>query len=351
MFRRVAYPLLASAFIADGIETLRNPETRVKSATTLVQRGERALPDSVTAKLPTDPERVVRITAAVRIGGGVLLGLGRAPRLASMVLATTTIPVALTEHDFWNEPDKERRIAQRTAFLWDASLLGGLLIAASDTRGKPSLGWRARRAADRASRKLHDEGKGTVAQLADNVAAQAPAVWEAVRDRGEHLAGSAREHGGHLAEVARDKGEQVAEVARDRGEQLAEVARDRGEQFAEVARGKGGQLAETARDKGGQLVETALDTGGQLAEVARDKGGQLVETARQRGELAAEAALERRTLARKRGARARRRAARLADKAADRAQDRRDRLAEAARKGGERVADTTRDLAARIEQA
>ncbi|AYF75845.1 DoxX family membrane protein [Nocardia yunnanensis] len=301
MFRRVAYPLLAAAFVVDGIETLRNPETRVKSATTLVQRGQSVLPDRVAGALPTDPAQVVRATAAIRVGGGALLMIGRAPRLAALVLAATTIPVTLTEHDFWNEPDRERRVAQRTAFLRDAGLLGGLLIAASDTRGKPSLGWRARRAADRASQRAHelthkagDSGPNAVAQLAGGLADRAPAVWEAVRDHGGQLAETAREKGGHLAEVtldtAREKGGELAEVARDKGEQLAEVVRDKGGQFADVARDKGGQLADVARDKGGQFADVARDKGGQFADVARDKGGQLADVARDKGEQFADVA-------------------------------------------------------------
>ncbi|WP_040808787.1 DoxX family protein [Nocardia concava] len=285
MFRRVGYPLLATAFIVDGVETLTNPETRVKSATTLVQQGQRVLPDRVAGNLPSDPAQVVRATAAIRVGGGVLLALGKAPRLASLVLAATTVPVALIEHDFWNEPDRERRTAVRTAFLRDAGLLGGLLIAASDTRGKPSLGWRARRAAHR----TRDHGKSSAAELAENVAAHAPEVWEALRDKG-----------GQLAEVARDKGGQVAEVTREKGGQLAETARDKGGQFAETALDKGGHLAEVARDRGEQLAEVARDRGEQLAEVARDKGGHLAEAARHRGEHAADVARERRKVARRR---------------------------------------------------
>ncbi|WP_157386640.1 DoxX family membrane protein [Nocardia terrae] len=275
----MAYPLLATAFIADGIETLSNPETRVKSATTLVQRGERVLPESLAGKLPRDPERVVRITGAIRVGGGVLLMLGKAPRLASIVLAGTTIPVALTEHDFWNEPDRERRTAVRTAFLRDASLLGGLLIAASDTRGKPSLGWRARRAADRASRKVHDNGKGSVAQLTDSIADRAPEVWEAVRDNAEQLADTAREQGRHLADVARDKGGQVAEVARDKGGQVAEVTRETGGHLAESARHQGERAVEAVREHGAQWADRAPD-GEQLAAATRKRGKRIADKTR-----------------------------------------------------------------------
>jgi hypothetical protein len=37
-------------------------------------------------------------------------------------------------------------------------MLGGLILAATDTEGRPSLAWRARRAARRAQRSLPGEG-------------------------------------------------------------------------------------------------------------------------------------------------------------------------------------------------
>ncbi|MDN2498453.1 DoxX family protein, partial [Nocardia nova] len=154
LIRRLARPLLASVFVVDGVDTLMHPEPRAQAATTLVSHGEQRLPDSVSAKLPSDPAKVVRINAIVRVGAGTLLALNRAPRLSSLALAVTVIPATVTEQDFWNESDAQQRAAKRTAFLKDVGLLGGLLIAAADTEGKPSLGWRGRRAARRAAAAL-----------------------------------------------------------------------------------------------------------------------------------------------------------------------------------------------------
>ena len=83
----------------------------------------------------------------MQIAGGLLLATGRVPRLASAVLAATVIPANLGAHMFWNEVDPGRKAAKRRDFLTDISLLGGLIIAAADTAGKPSLGWRGRQAA------------------------------------------------------------------------------------------------------------------------------------------------------------------------------------------------------------
>ena len=101
--------------------------------------------------VPRDAETFAKITAAVQIGGGILLATGKVPRLASAALAATVIPANVGSHMFWNEVDPELKARKRKDFLTDLSLLGGLIIASADTAGKPSLGWRGRRAAHKVS--------------------------------------------------------------------------------------------------------------------------------------------------------------------------------------------------------
>jgi hypothetical protein len=45
---------------------------------------------------------------------------------------------------------------QRVQFFKNLSMLGGLLLAAADTEGRPSMSWRAHRAAEHASDKIGD---------------------------------------------------------------------------------------------------------------------------------------------------------------------------------------------------
>jgi putative oxidoreductase len=78
------------------------------------------------------------------------------------VLAAGLVPTTLAGHPFWGVP-KEQRAAHRTQFLKNVSLLGGLLLAAVDTEGKPSLGWRGRRAA----RKLAKQTRGLTGSSSD----------------------------------------------------------------------------------------------------------------------------------------------------------------------------------------
>jgi putative oxidoreductase len=150
LVRRLARPLLAAVFIKGGIDTLLNPEPRVAMAAPKVAQAQDVIGDKLPPQAPTEPEQLVRIDAGVKIGAGVLLALGKFPRIASLLLAGSIIPTTVTGHAFWEYDDPAERSSHQTHFLKNLGLLGGLILAAVDTEGKPSLGWRARRA----SRKL-----------------------------------------------------------------------------------------------------------------------------------------------------------------------------------------------------
>lgn len=153
LVRRLARPLLAAVFIKGGIDTLLNPAPHVEIAAPKVSKAQDAVGDRLPSQAPTEPEQLVRIDAGVKIGAGVLLALGKFPRLASLLLAGSIIPTTVTAHPFWEAGDSSERGAQQTQFLKNLGLLGGLILAAVDTEGKPSLGWRARRARRKLAKK------------------------------------------------------------------------------------------------------------------------------------------------------------------------------------------------------
>lgn len=103
--------------------------------------------------LPNETDKLVRINAAVQIGAGVLLASGRFPRLAACALAGSLVPTTVAGHRFWEEQDGAQRSQQQIHFLKNVGLLGGLILAAVDTEGAPSLGWRTRRAVRRVRKK------------------------------------------------------------------------------------------------------------------------------------------------------------------------------------------------------
>jgi len=139
--------MLASVFVSSGIDTLRNPAAKVETAEPVATKVSSRIPS-----LPDDTEKLVKINAGVQIGAGFLLAIGRLPRLAALALAGSIVPTTLAGHRFWEAEDKATKGQQQVQFMKNLGLLGGLLLAAVDTGGAPSLTWRAKRAARRARR-------------------------------------------------------------------------------------------------------------------------------------------------------------------------------------------------------
>ncbi|MFK4149200.1 DoxX family membrane protein [Streptomyces sp. NPDC004065] len=142
LLRVAGRPLLASMFIAGGLNSVRSPQDVTPLAEPVVGPVRDRVP-----VLPESTEQVVRLTGGVQVAAGVLLGLGRLPRLSALVLAATLVPTTVAGHRFWEAEEESSRAEQRVHFLKNLSMLGGLLIAVDDTGGAPSLLWRGRHAA------------------------------------------------------------------------------------------------------------------------------------------------------------------------------------------------------------
>ena len=144
--RAVARPLLASMFISGGLDSVRHPETKVAAAQGVTDQLRTVVPS-----LPKDTATLVRFNGMVQLGAGVMLATGRAPRLASLALIGSILPTTYAGHRFWEETDEKIRAQQRVHFLKNLGLLGGLILAAVDTGGAPSLTWRTKQGAQRVS--------------------------------------------------------------------------------------------------------------------------------------------------------------------------------------------------------
>ena len=151
LVRRIARPLLASSFVYGGIDTLRNPQSRVPGAAPVVDQIAAKADQQLPVQVPRDVEQWIKIDAGVKVAAGSLLALGRLPRLSALALSASIIPTTLAGHRFWEHDDPKERFGQTAHFLKNLSMLGGLLIAAVDTEGRPSVGYRARRAAHKAA--------------------------------------------------------------------------------------------------------------------------------------------------------------------------------------------------------
>ncbi|SEH76650.1 Uncharacterized membrane protein YphA, DoxX/SURF4 family [Mycolicibacterium rutilum] len=285
LIRRIARPMLSAAFIARGVEALRSPKPAADAARPTLE-GLSKLPDPVGTNVPANAETVAKVTAAVQIGGGLLLATGKLPRLASAALAVSVVPGSLGGHTFWSETDPARKAEERRAFITDVSLIGGLIIAAVDTEGKPSLGWRGRQAAQKVSGAVTaalPAGAAAGGALGDSaIADKVSHGLQVGAERGREIAHVALERGSELAEVARERGPEFAELARKRGAELAEVARERGPEFAELARKRSADFADVARERGPEFADVARKRSALLADVARERGSEWADVARER---------------------------------------------------------------------
>src|SRR5205814_8182304 len=85
-----------------------------------------------TLPLPDDTETLVKLNAGVHIVAGTMLALGKLPRLSAAVLAASLVPTTAAGHRFWEEESPQSKAMQRTHFLKNLAILGGLIIAATD---------------------------------------------------------------------------------------------------------------------------------------------------------------------------------------------------------------------------
>ncbi len=139
--------MIASIFIVQGIDSLLHPDTKAPAAEKVVR--------PLAARVPAVPDQVeqaVRLNGAVQAVAGSLLAIGKFPRLSAAALAASLVPTTAAGHRFWESDDKLERTQQQVHFLKNLSMLGGLLIAAGDTAGNPSVAWRSRHAAETAKR-------------------------------------------------------------------------------------------------------------------------------------------------------------------------------------------------------
>lgn len=153
--RRLARPMLASMFLLGGVDAITKPAPKVPAADEVAPQ--------VAAKIPgledKDTETLIRINGGVQLAGGLLLVLGRFPRLASFALAASLVPTTLAGHRFWEERGPARQ-QQMLHFFKNVSMLGGLLLASVDTQGNPGLAWRARHSAEHAGAAVRRSRRG-----------------------------------------------------------------------------------------------------------------------------------------------------------------------------------------------
>jgi uncharacterized membrane protein YphA (DoxX/SURF4 family) len=136
---------LASYFVVDGVQALTNPESLVEQARPMSDRvvewADQALPASIASRLPRSTTTWVRIHGSVQTLGALMMATGIGRRCGAGLLAAAYLPKLMMF----------RRDDGLVGSLKDLALLGGVLVEAGDTQGKPSWAWQS--AANKRERK------------------------------------------------------------------------------------------------------------------------------------------------------------------------------------------------------
>lgn len=149
--RTIARPMLASVFLVGATNALKNSGAIAERAKPVTDRVAPVARKAVPV-LPQDAESLVKVNAGVQIACALTLATGRAPRTSAAVLAASLVPTTVAGHRFWEAGEPATAQQQRLHFFKNVSILGGLLIAAGDTDGKPGVAWRTRHLAKDAKR-------------------------------------------------------------------------------------------------------------------------------------------------------------------------------------------------------
>jgi uncharacterized membrane protein YphA (DoxX/SURF4 family) len=192
--------MLAGIFIYGGLDAVRDPESKAKAAADIAPKVAGAL------HLPTtDTVTLVRINGTVQVVAGTLMALGKWRRLSALALAASLVPTTYAGHRFWDELDEDKRAQQRFQFAKNIAILGGLVLAAGDTGGRPSVGWLARRATKHAVEAT--VAAGAIAQeAARSVAARESDMAANTTTAARHVAKKARKAAAHAQKAVQHAG-------------------------------------------------------------------------------------------------------------------------------------------------
>ena len=183
VLRFVARSMLASYFVLNGVRALAHPEDLAPAtapiAEKLMPKLSAALPESARAFVPTDATGLVKLNGLLQIVGGASLATGFFRRIGAGVLAVTTVPNLLAANPLTKGPGQA---AAQAEFGTNVALLGGVLLAAQDTEGRPDLAWKIRTQRELAAKQ---------AAKAEAAEQRAQAAAEKAARRGRRRRGSA----------------------------------------------------------------------------------------------------------------------------------------------------------------
>ncbi|MBW0114907.1 DoxX family protein [Pseudonocardia abyssalis] len=284
--------MLAALFIQGGINALKAPQGHVEAARPVLDAVAPAV-DKAVEVAPIDQrpddELLIQIDAGVKIVAGSMLALGKFPRLASTALAASLIPTTLAGHRFWEETDEAKKAEQQIHFFKNVGLLGGLLIAAADTHGKPSVAYRGKRAARRAQAAVLDLTQTSGPGIGERVSSVAQDATGALGGVAAGIVGAAPGAGAAVSSFAQKAGTQLSAAGTEASARASEVGQDLSVRAARAAK--------KAEQRGAELQRVAEQRSAELQKAGEKRRAELLKrTAKQRKQLAKQAAKKRKEL-------------------------------------------------------
>ena len=158
--RFIARPMLAAGYILNGVDRLRRPEPAAASVGPLLNQARKQI------DVPVDATTLARATGVAQVAAGSLLAIGRFPRISASILVGTYLLDTVGERlsaDKTTSKDEKKARNERT--LLRTSMLGGALLAAVDTAGRPGLWWRTQHAAEDLWSSVEDTSKQALSAL------------------------------------------------------------------------------------------------------------------------------------------------------------------------------------------
>lgn len=248
MIRKIARPMIASVYIADGADTVLNSQAHVEGTEAMLDRIRYLLPRKYAKRVSQDPATVTRGVGLTKIGAGTMLAFGKAPRISATILAVLTIPTIIARNAFWETQDQIEKTSRRNGFLTNIALLGGLFITSVDNQGKPGLKWRANSVAKRGKKQLQQ----TLASKSETEKVNAAARgW--LNDAGEYL----EENKKNWASSAKQAGQTFATKAQSRLEDGPEEWLESAQKNAKVAKKSVVKAANEAQKKAREALDNS----------------------------------------------------------------------------------------------
>lgn len=222
MIRKIARPMLASAFVASGADMVKNSDQHRDGTQEMLTKLRGFLPAQYAHYIPNDPDMVTKALGGTQAASASLLALGKAPRLTSATLAALTVPSMLSRYAFWNTQDEKEKQERRNGLVTNVALLGGLMIASADTQGKPGLAWRAEHASKTANKKIQAAlpTKSEQEKLGEKIHGFVEDTTKYFADNKDDWLERAQKN----SEVAKSKFVQAAATAQERAQELQKVA-------------------------------------------------------------------------------------------------------------------------------